>query len=104
MNIDLLDAALGNTERLFGSLRAFRGLCGEIVDFEEEAKRAKADAEVAQKSLADLQSKVTVAQADLDKLQAQREQTEAQCNALRSEQAALTDAINQIKRKFRDAA
>jgi uncharacterized protein (DUF3084 family) len=104
MNIDLLDAALGNTERLFGSLRAFRGLCGDIVDFEEEAKRAKAEAVAAQKSLADLLAKVTVAQTALDKLSAQREQTEAQVSALRNEHAALTDAINQIKRKLRDAA
>jgi hypothetical protein len=54
MNIDLLDAALGNTERLFGSLRAFRQLCGDITDFQQEAQRAKADAEEAKRSLPSL--------------------------------------------------
>jgi chromosome segregation ATPase len=104
MNIDLLDAALGNTERLFGSLRAFRGLCGEIVDFQEEAQRAKAEAVAAQKSLADLLAKVTVAQTQLDKVQAQRQATEAKVQALAAEHTALTQAIAAIKSKFKDAA
>jgi chromosome segregation ATPase len=104
MNIDLLDAALGNTERLYASLRAFRGLCGEIVDFQDEAQRAKADAEAAQKSLADLLAKVTVAQAQLDKLQMERAAAEERLQALAAEHTALTQAIAAIKNKFRDAA
>jgi hypothetical protein len=47
---------------------------------------------------------VIVAQTALDKLQAERQAADQQVQALRSEQAALTEAINQIKRKFRDAA
>jgi chromosome segregation ATPase len=104
MNIDLLDAALGNTERLFASLSAFRKLCGEINDFEDEAKRAKADAEAAQKSLADLLAKVTVAQADLDKLRADRAAAEERIQALAAEHTALTQAIAAIRNKFKDAA
>ena len=104
MNIDLLDAALGNAERLYASLRAFRGLCGEIADFEEEAKRAKAEAVAAQKSLADLLAKVTVAQAQLDKLQMERAAAEERLQALAAEHTALTQAIAAIRNKFRDAA
>jgi hypothetical protein len=69
MKIDLLNTALGHIEKQYASLRAFRDLCGEIVDFQEEAKRARLEATAAQKSLTDLQAQVTGAQTQLDKLQ-----------------------------------
>jgi chromosome segregation ATPase len=104
VNIDLLDAALGNAERLFASLSAFRKLCGEITDFQEEAKRARADAEAARKSLGDLQAQVMIAQTQLDKLQAERKAAEEKVGALAAEHTGLTDAINQIKLMLKSAA
>jgi hypothetical protein len=69
MNIDLLDAALGNAERLYASLSAFRKLVGEITDFQEEAQRAKADATEAKRALAKLNAEVAAAQDELLKIQ-----------------------------------
>ena len=103
MNVDLLDAALGNAERVYASLSAFRKLCGEITDFQEEAQRAKADAAAARKSLADLQAQVMVAQAELDKVQAERKAAEEKVGALSAEHIQLTNAITALKNMLRAA-
>src|SRR5215470_13314182 len=97
-SLEVLDLALLNVEKLWAGLRAHRQICGAISDFEEEAKRAKADAEAAKRSLADLQTQVMAAQTELDKLRSEHEQTEMQLSALRSERSELTAAINQIKK------
>jgi|SRR6516165_9031888 chromosome segregation ATPase len=102
-SLEVLDLALGNVEKLWAGLRAHRQLCGAISDFEEEAKRAKADAEAAKRSLADLQTQVMAAQSELDKLQSEREAAKQQVQELAAEHTQLTSAIIAIKNKFRAA-
>jgi chromosome segregation ATPase len=104
MNIDLLDAALGNTEKLYASLRAFRDLCGEISDFQQEAQRAKADAEEAKRSLAKLNAEVAAAQTTLDELRAERAAAEERVQALAAEHTQLTASVNSIRALLKGAA
>jgi|SRR6516164_8478942 chromosome segregation ATPase len=104
MNIDLLDAALGNAERLYASLFSFRKLVAEISDFQEEAARAKAEAAAAQKSLADLQAQVMAAQSELDKLQSKREAAKQQLSELAAEHSQLSGDVNRIRALFKGAA
>jgi chromosome segregation ATPase len=98
MHADILDLALGNAEKLYASLRAFRELCAEISDFEEEAKRAKADAQSAHVALTKLRDELALAQSALDKAQRERDETEREMAELRAEHTELTNDINRIRK------
>jgi chromosome segregation ATPase len=97
MNTDILDLALGNAEKLYTALRAFRDLCRDISDFEEEAKRVKADAAQAKRELGKLNAEVSAAQATLDKAQLEREKTEQRVRELAAEHAQMMADINRIR-------
>jgi chromosome segregation ATPase len=103
-SLEVLDLALGNVEKLWAGLRAHRQLCGDISDFEEEAKRAKLDAEAAKRSLADLQTQVMTAQTELDKLQSEREAAKQQLSELAAEHAELSNGVSRIRALFKGAA
>jgi SMC interacting uncharacterized protein involved in chromosome segregation len=97
MDIELLDIAIAHDEKRNVSLRAFRETCGEITDFEEEAKRARADAAAAQKSLTELTQQVAAAQTAIDKLKSEREALEQQIAVLKVQHDELTVGISRIK-------
>jgi chromosome segregation ATPase len=103
-SLEVLDLALLNIEKLWAGLRAHRQLCGDISNFEEQATKARADAEAAKRSLADLQTQVMAAQTELDKLRSERAAVEEQVAALRSERAELDSAIARIRALLKDAA
>jgi uncharacterized protein (DUF3084 family) len=103
-DMDILDAGLAAAEKLCLSLRTFKQIVGDIVSLDDEAQRAKADAVAAQKSLADITQQVAVAQTALENLRGEREQTEKQVAALRSERTELDGAIARIRALLKDAA
>ena len=72
-DMDIIDSGLAAAEKLYMSLKAHKQIVGEIVSFDDEAQRAKAEAEDAKRHLHDLQAQVMAAQTELDKIQAQRE-------------------------------
>ena len=98
MNVDVLDLALGNAEKLYASLRAFHQLCGEISDWQAEAKRAKAEAAQAKRELGKLNAELSLAQSALDKAQSECAQTEKRVSEIRTEHTMLTNDINRIRR------
>jgi len=102
-DMEILDAGLAAAEKLYLSLRTFKQIVGEIVSLDDEAQRAKADAATAQKSLADLQFKVTVAQTELDKLNSERDAAKHQISELAAQHTQLTNAITEIRNKLRAA-
>jgi chromosome segregation ATPase len=78
-------------------LQAFRTLCAEISDWQQECARAKAAAAAAQKSLAEINQQVAAATSQLDKLKAERAVVEEKVRELRSVHSELSNDIARIK-------
>jgi chromosome segregation ATPase len=103
-DMEILDASLAAAEKLYMSLRAFKQIVGEIVSLDNEAQRAKADAEEAKRSLAKLNAEVAAAQDELLTVRQERAAAEEKVRELAAEHSQLSGDVNRIRALFKGAA
>ena len=103
-DMEILDAGLVAAEKLYMSLRAHKQIVGDIVSLDDEAKRAKAEATEAKRSLAKLNAEVAAAQDELLKAQQECAAAKQQVQELAAEHTQLTNSVNSICALLKGAA